>query len=137
MAYKPLEKEALVNGEEVDETLEPGVAGPANVRASQSRWFKVVRYSIGVGAFVLLFAFLTAAIVLVALSPPCKGGGSVEEPWWKTTVIYQCYPRSFKDSTGDGNGDLLGILGKLDYLHDLGVDAVWLNPIFKLSLIHI
>ncbi|MDD6211130.1 MAG: alpha-glucosidase [Bacteroidales bacterium] len=53
-----------------------------------------------------------------------------QEPWWKGAVIYQIYPRSFKDSNGDGVGDLPGILSKLDYVSSLGVDAIWLNPIF-------
>jgi oligo-1,6-glucosidase len=51
--------------------------------------------------------------------------------WWKEAVIYQIYPRSFKDSNGDGIGDLQGIISKLDYIKSLGVDAVWLNPIFS------
>ena len=50
--------------------------------------------------------------------------------WWRGAVIYQIYPRSFADSNGDGIGDLAGIIGKLDYLAGLGVDAVWLSPIF-------
>lgn len=50
--------------------------------------------------------------------------------WWKEAVVYQLYPRSFKDSDGDGVGDLKGIIEKLDYLKSLGVDAVWLNPIY-------
>jgi alpha-glucosidase len=51
--------------------------------------------------------------------------------WWKTGVIYQIYPRSFMDSNGDGIGDLAGITRKLDYLQWLGVDAIWLSPIFE------
>jgi len=51
--------------------------------------------------------------------------------WWKESVIYQIYPRSFKDSNQDGIGDLRGIIEKLDYLKDLGVDILWLSPIFK------
>jgi oligo-1,6-glucosidase/alpha-glucosidase len=51
-------------------------------------------------------------------------------PWWESAVIYQIYPRSFQDSDGDGIGDLEGIRGRLDHLVDLGVDAVWLSPIF-------
>ena len=51
--------------------------------------------------------------------------------WWKEAVVYQIYPRSFKDSNGDGIGDLRGIITKLDYIKSLGIDVVWLNPIFK------
>ncbi len=50
--------------------------------------------------------------------------------WWQTGVIYQIYPRSFADSEGDGTGDLRGIISKLDYLEWLGIDAVWLSPIY-------
>ncbi len=51
--------------------------------------------------------------------------------WWKETFIYQIYPRSFRDSNGDGIGDLPGITASLDYLKDLGVETIWLSPIFK------
>lgn len=54
-----------------------------------------------------------------------------ERAWWKEAIIYQLYPRSFKDSDGDGVGDLEGIIQKLDYLESLGVTAVWLNPIYS------
>src|SRR5690349_9054558 len=50
--------------------------------------------------------------------------------WWQRAVIYQIYPRSFQDSNGDGIGDLRGILQRLDYLESLGVNAVWLSPIY-------
>lgn len=53
-----------------------------------------------------------------------------DSKWWKEAVVYQVYPRSFKDSNGDGVGDLKGILSKLDYIKSLGIDAVWLNPIY-------
>ncbi|MBP5231078.1 MAG: alpha-glucosidase [Clostridia bacterium] len=52
-------------------------------------------------------------------------------PWWKDKVAYQIYPRSFMDSNGDGVGDLNGITEKLDYLRDLGVDLVWLSPVYR------
>lgn len=53
------------------------------------------------------------------------------EKWWKEAIIYQIYPRSFKDSDGDGIGDLKGIISKLDYIKSLGVTAVWINPIYS------
>ena len=51
-------------------------------------------------------------------------------PWWKRGVVYQIYPRSFQDSNGDGVGDLPGLLSRLDYLQNLGVDAVWVSPVY-------
>jgi alpha-glucosidase len=54
----------------------------------------------------------------------------VAEPWWKDAVIYEIYPRSFQDSNGDGVGDLNGITSRLDYLQGLGVNAIWLTPIY-------
>src|SRR5262245_34769242 len=51
-------------------------------------------------------------------------------PWWERGVVYQIYPRSFQDSDGDGVGDLTGIEQRLDYLAGLGIDAIWLSPIF-------
>ena len=53
------------------------------------------------------------------------------EQWWKDAVIYQIYPKSFKDSNGDGIGDINGIVSKLDYLEKLGIDAIWLSPVYK------
>jgi trehalose-6-phosphate hydrolase len=54
-----------------------------------------------------------------------------QQPWWKKAVVYQIYPKSFKDTNGDGIGDLQGIIAKLDYLKLLGVDVIWLTPIYK------
>lgn len=55
----------------------------------------------------------------------------MNEKWWKNAVIYQIYPRSFCDSNGDGIGDLRGIIQRLDYLETLGIDAIWLSPIYR------
>lgn len=52
------------------------------------------------------------------------------EPWWKRSVVYQIYPKSFNDTTGNGTGDIQGIIDKLDYLKKLGVDVLWLTPIY-------
>ena len=58
------------------------------------------------------------------------GDLTVKAPWWKESVVYQIYPRSFKDSNGDGIGDLNGITEKLDYLQLLGIDVIWLSPVY-------
>ncbi|GLU43024.1 glycoside hydrolase family 13 protein [Allomuricauda sp. NBRC 101325] len=64
-------------------------------------------------------------------NPPESTNAPIENTtWWKEAIVYQIYPRSFKDSDGDGVGDLKGIIEKLDYIKSLGVTAVWLNPIY-------
>ena len=55
--------------------------------------------------------------------------------WWKKAVIYQIYPRSFKDSNDDGIGDINGIIEKLTYLEKLGVDGIWLSPIYQSPMV--
>ena len=55
----------------------------------------------------------------------------MKKNWWKESVVYQIYPRSFKDSNGDGIGDIPGIIEKLDYLKELGITAIYLTPIFR------
>lgn len=60
-----------------------------------------------------------------------KWGSMMEKQWWKESVVYQIYPRSFMDSNGDGIGDLRGIISKLDYLQELGIDVIWLSPVYE------
>lgn len=55
----------------------------------------------------------------------------MEKAWWKEAVVYQIYPRSFCDSNGDGIGDIQGIISKLDYIRDLGIDIIWLSPVYQ------
>jgi alpha-glucosidase len=57
-----------------------------------------------------------------------------ERPWWRDAVVYQVYPRSFADSDGDGMGDIPGLITRLDYLRDLGVDAIWISPFYESPL---
>ena len=85
----------------------------------------------------LLQVIIIIAVVFVSCqsntnTTASKSGNSdtAERQWWKEAVVYQVYPRSFKDANGDGVGDLKGIISKLDYLKSLGVDVIWLNPIF-------
>ena len=54
-----------------------------------------------------------------------------QKSWWKNAVVYQIYPKSFQDSDGDGVGDIRGIIGRLDYLEELGIDAVWISPMYR------
>src|SRR5258707_12841339 len=55
---------------------------------------------------------------------------TIDNTWWKHAVIYEIYPRSFQDSNGDGIGDLNGITSRMDYLEGLGVDAIWIAPMY-------
>lgn len=76
--------------------------------------------------------FIDSIISILNSEPdvPLMDDVPVEKKWWKEAVFYQIYPRSFKDSDGDGIGDLKGIIEKLDYLKELGVDAIWCSPIY-------
>ena len=56
-------------------------------------------------------------------------------PWWRNKIAYQIYPTSFLDGNGDGIGDLPGVLSKLDYLKDLGVDILWLSPVYPSPMV--
>ena len=55
----------------------------------------------------------------------------MKKAWWKEAVVYQIYPRSFMDSNGDGVGDINGITSRLEYLSELGIDVIWLSPVYK------
>jgi alpha-glucosidase len=62
---------------------------------------------------------------------PSAPAGRTDQPWWKTAVYYQIYPKSFADGNGDGIGDLIGVRDRLDYLAELGINALWLSPFFR------
>jgi alpha-glucosidase len=78
------------------------------------------------------FAITTAAAVMLgtAALPAAAQGSANEKNWWQNAVFYEIYPRSFADANNDGIGDLKGITAHLDYLKDLGVDAIWLTPTY-------
>jgi oligo-1,6-glucosidase len=86
---------------------------------------KVAKKSLGESFFETLLELLNSEE-----DTPSKSSQEVERTWWKQAVFYQIYPRSFQDSDGDGIGDLPGIIERLDYLKELGIDAIWLSPIY-------
>ena len=67
----------------------------------------------------------------MASSPKQIAAAARPDGWWRSAVVYQIYPRSFQDSNGDGFGDIPGVTSRLDYLADLGVDVLWLSPIYR------
>jgi len=102
---------------------------------NKMHWTEKIKVS-GVSCTILLF-LVTAATLAAGQTAPGKqapsasgAGAASEQNWWKNAVIYEIYPRSFQDSNGDGVGDLNGIIARLDYLKDLGVDAIWLTPCY-------
>ena len=80
----------------------------------------------------LVLAVWMAATGLFAQTTVVASGTvpAIDNTWWKHAVIYEIYPRSFQDSNGDGIGDLNGITERLDYLQALGVDAIWISPMY-------
>jgi len=84
-----------------------------------------------------VLSLLLGASALIAVSQPAPSlpagqaaSQSSGQEWWRHAVIYELYPRSFQDSDGDGVGDIKGITLRLDYLHDLGIDAIWITPMY-------
>src|SRR5947209_8497324 len=77
---------------------------------------------------------LMLQLLLVLLIAPCaiaqQAAAHSADPWWKHAVFYEIYPRSFADADNDGTGDIKGITSKLDYLKELGVDAIWISPCY-------
>jgi oligo-1,6-glucosidase len=79
----------------------------------------------------LLAACAPAAPAPAPTTPAGREAGVPHRAWWKEVVVYQVYPRSFEDSDGDGVGDIRGVTSRLDYIKSLGVDVIWLNPVYQ------
>nr|XP_006820238.1 PREDICTED: neutral and basic amino acid transport protein rBAT-like isoform X2 [Saccoglossus kowalevskii] len=94
-------------------------------RCNTPAW-KATRIALLVLFWLAWFAMLVAVIILIATAPKCPRN----KEWYQSGVSYQIYPRSFKDSDADGNGDLKGIEKKIDYLKDIGINTIWLGQIF-------
>ena len=139
-----MSNEAAFNGMEKDDAKicykEPSRTSKPTEREiaahNKIRWVLVVLFG-----FVVL-AMVVVAIIIIVVAPRCEvkevpddSGGTADDLWWKHAVIYQVYPRSFFDKNNDGNGDLDGIDSKLDHFVELGVDALWLNPIYESPMV--
>ncbi len=81
------------------------------------------------------FAKVCSCLALAAMLTAAAAETSRLAPWWSGAIVYEIYPRSFQDSNGDGVGDLNGITARLDYIKSLGVDAIWLTPIYPSPLV--
>src|ERR1035438_956160 len=81
-------------------------------------------------SFSSLFFFLLFSLLTSGASAQNQSVDAAGHQWWQNAVFYEIYPRSFADSNNDGIGDLNGIASKLDYLKDLGVDAIWISPCY-------
>src|SRR5205809_74554 len=79
---------------------------------------------------IRVFALLLCLAISKSSSHAQRSRASEKHPWWQHAVFYEIYPRSFADSNNDGMGDINGITSKLDYLHALGIDAIWITPCF-------
>ena len=91
----------------------------------------IKRHSISAAmALGLLATAFVPSQSLFGQSAVAAKSAKADSEWWKGAVVYEIYPRSFQDSNGDGIGDLNGITSRLDYLKTLGVDAIWLSPIY-------
>ncbi len=89
---------------------------------------------------VLIALCLGASPVPAQQAPPQSSNAErthakAQDPWWRHAMIYEIYPRSFQDSNGDGVGDINGITSRLDYLRDLGIDAIWISPMYPSPLV--
>ena len=125
----------------------PGLTGGVGFRLR--RWWRRVRVKVAVMAWILLVAGVGQAINQAQYSwdrgPQAVGDPVVGAvPWWNDAVFYEVFVRSFQDSDGDGNGDLRGLISRLDYLNDgdpgtdgdLGVTALWLMPVMQSPSYH-
>ena len=95
-------------------------------RAADRHLFAAGRPAFSAAVLVVL------GVIVLIFAPGANGapGARTAVPWWRNAVIYEIYPRSFQDSDGDGIGDLNGVTQRLDYLRDLGIDAIWITPMY-------
>src|ERR1700689_4921822 len=106
------------------------------LRATEQEKEHAMHWTSNIARYALALSLTAAAFPAVGQSQAAKpkdvtqSANANEQNWWKNAVIYEIYPRSFQDSNGDGIGDLNGITERLDYLKTLGVDAIWLSPVY-------
>jgi len=97
--------------------------------------FPFLTISLGLCVFAIPARAQQASSPKAAHKHTSQAGQTAQDPWWKHAVFYEIYPRSFQDSNGDGVGDINGITSRLDYLHDLGIGAIWITPMYPSPLV--
>jgi len=116
---------------------EAGAGGDVQAALTKSELMKyakdpfwvTLRWALFILFWVGWLAMLVASVIIIIYAPKCPS--PAPKKWWQRDAVYEVYVKSFKDSDGDGNGDLKGVSSKLDYLENLGVKSVWLSPIYK------
>jgi alpha-glucosidase len=98
--------------------------------ASISRSWRKLPHSVTLATLALVFVCAALPLQQATAQTPAITASTSSDPWWKHAVVYEIYPRSYQDSNGDGIGDLNGITSRLDYLQHLGVDAIWIAPMY-------
>ena len=97
-------------------------------------WTKSAVTAAAICAFTICFAPLDPIALAQSSTTTSVAQAIKDQPtgseWWRHAVIYELYPRSFQDSNADGVGDLKGITSRLDYLHDLVIDSIWITPMY-------
>lgn len=126
-----VEFNSLTGNDEVKVKLEqPPSRIPQKPSEEEVAKYSKTRMVLVVFFTLIIIAMVVAAVIIIIVSPKCSNAKEVDKEWFKGQIVYQIYPRSFKDSNGDGDGDLKGITEKLDYLKELGVKILCLDTLY-------
>ena len=131
--FNSKEDEYNVKIVDAGEYKEPG-GGIKKPSQEEIDGYKMHRIAVMVVFGIVVVVLLLIVVIMIATVDRCEPVQQKEKlPWWKTGVIYNIYPRSFKDSNDDGVGDFKGIVNKLDYIKGLGVKILYLSSVFKIN----
>jgi len=126
---KEVKLEIMGKAEKSEENEYPALTKAELMEYAKDPFWIGLRWFLFIGFWLIWLAMLVASIVIIIMAPKCPP--PAPKQWWQKAPIYEVYVKSFKDSDGDGIGDIKGVTSKLDYLTSLGVGSVWLSPIYK------